>query len=113
MKTTQRRTANHIIYSIHGDSIHSDFTKWTNFEHFKRSLDIVHTKFVYPVTGDNWAHASCVCFDGLKKYLCEHIVGISLRLKVITAPPEAKSIPLGQRRKRGRPAKAKGALERQ
>lgn len=113
IKTTQRRTATHIIYSINADSIYHVSTQWTNFEHYKRSLDVVHTKFEYPVTGGNWANAVCVCSDGLKKYLCEHIVGIALRLKVIVAPPEAKSIPLGQKRKRGRPAKAKEALARQ
>lgn len=76
-------------------------------------MDVVHTKFDYPVTEGNWANAFCVCTDGLKKYLCEHIVGIALRFKVVEAPTEAKSIPIGQKRKRGRPAKAKQALTRQ
>lgn len=113
VKTAQRRTANHIIYSLNGDSIYNDFQKWTEFDHFKRSLSVIHTKFEYPVTPENWAHAICVCPNGFKKYLCEHIVGIALRLNVVAAPAEAKSIPLGQKRKRGRPAKAKKALEHQ
>lgn len=119
VKIKQNRIRNEIIYSIPvGDvdvdnSSFNDCTKWKQFDDFKRSLDIVHTKFAYPVTCDNWVHGICDCSDGFKKYLCEHMVGIALRLKVISAPAEAKTIPLGQKRKRGRPAKAKQALERQ
>jgi hypothetical protein len=42
--------------------------------------------------------------------MCKHVVGIALRLKFCRAPAEAKNIPLGQKRKPGRPAKAKKAL---
>lgn len=118
-KIKQNRTANQIVYTIPVGNISDDdltcddSTKWKKFADFKRSLDIVHTTFDYPVTANNWAHGFCDCSDGFKKYLCEHMVGIVLRLKVISAPAEAKAIPLGQKRKRGRPAKAKKALERQ
>ncbi|CAF3896417.1 unnamed protein product [Rotaria sordida] len=40
----------------------------------------------------------------------EHIVGIAIRLKCCKPPPAAKTVPIGQKRKRGRPAKAKAAL---
>lgn len=116
---SQKRTRSQIIYTIpignrsDDDSIYDDCAKWTKFHDFKRSLDIVHTTFDYPVTLDNWTNGYCDCSNGFKKYLCEHMVGIALRLKVISAPAEAKTIPLGQKRKRGRPAKAKKALNRQ
>ena len=46
----------------------------------------------------------------LKKFICKHIVGIALRLKYVKAPAASKNVPLGQKRKPGRPAKAKKAL---
>ncbi|KAL0831843.1 hypothetical protein ABMA28_001373 [Loxostege sticticalis] len=39
-----------------------------------------------------------------------HIIGLAIRLKYAVPPVEAKNIPLGQKRKRGRPSKAKPAL---
>jgi hypothetical protein len=45
-----------------------------------------------------------------KQLCCKHIVGIAIRLKHALPPPEAKNIPIGEKRKRGRPAKAKKAL---
>ena len=41
---------------------------------------------------------------------CKHALGIKIMRKEIIVRPEAKNIPLGQKRKRGRPAKAKKAL---
>lgn len=41
------------------------------------------------------------------------MIGIAARSRLVTVPPEAKAIPLGQKRKRGRPAKSKKALVRQ
>ncbi|CAF4622001.1 unnamed protein product [Rotaria sp. Silwood2] len=35
---------------------------------------------------------------------------IKIRLKCCKPPPAAKTVPIGQKRKRGRPAKAKAAL---
>lgn len=52
----------------------------------------------------------CNCPAFLKEYMCKHIIGLSIRMKFVSAPAEAKSIPIGQKRKRGRPAKNKKAL---
>lgn len=102
-----KRIGGKIIYNIpvadatEVDSICDDFTEWTSFQEFERSFGMVHTTFEYPITPENWAFASCDCCDGFKKILCEYIVGVALRLKVVAAPAEAKSIPLGQKRKEG------------
>ena len=49
--------------------------------------------------------------QGTKKYyICKHIIGLAARYKLCSIPLEAKNIPLGQKRKRGRVAKAKKAL---
>ena len=44
--------------------------------------------------------------------MCKHLIAISatLRLEGCVIPKLAKTVPLGQKRKRGAPAKAKKAL---
>ena len=46
----------------------------------------------------------------LKKNECKHSVGIRIKRKEVEVPVEAKNIPLGKKRKRGRPSKSKKAL---
>lgn len=52
----------------------------------------------------------CNCPAYLKDYLCKHVIGLGIRLKLISVPSEAKVIPIGEKRKRGRPSKTKPAL---
>lgn len=58
----------------------------------------------------SWIEGYCDCPIYLKMFICKHIVGLALRLKYEKAPPEAKNMMIGQKRKRGRPSKAKKAL---
>jgi hypothetical protein len=44
---------------------------------------------------------------------CKHIFGLAGRLGYDKFPAVAKNIPIGQKRKRGRPSKCKKALIRQ
>lgn len=117
VKIDSKRKGNEITYTIRkGDasqteSIKETRTEWTAFKEFVESFEIVHVKFNYPISADNWNFACCDCAMGFKQYVCEHIVGIALRLKIVEAPAEAKNVPLNQRRKRGRPAKAKSSLQ--
>ncbi len=55
---------------------------------------------------ENWIKSTCSCPACLKNY----IVGLAARYKLCSIPFEAKNMPLGQKRKRGRVAKAKKAL---
>lgn len=117
VKITSSRSANKITYTVPlisvDDSVSTDinYTGWKSFNDFKKyAFAVAHTTYEHPVTSQNWIHGNCDCSDGFKKYLCEHMIGIALRLKLVTAPLEAKTIPIGQKRKRGRPAKSKGAL---
>jgi hypothetical protein len=57
--------------------------------------------------------SSCSCSWNAKYNLCKHTIGMALILRLVKAPPEAKTVPIGQKRKRGRPSKAKPALEYQ
>ena len=55
----------------------------------------------------------CTCEEYLKQNCCSHIIGLALRLRLTEAPYKAQTTPLGQKRSRGRNAKAKPALVRQ
>jgi hypothetical protein len=59
---------------------------------------------------DNWKQGKCTIPYFLKKYTSMHLVGLAIRLKYVKPLPVAKDIPIGQRRKRGRPKKSSRAL---
>lgn len=61
----------------------------------------------------NWVNSKCNCPAFLDDYMCKHIVGIAICLKVFQPRLEAKQIPVGEKRKRGRPKLAKKALIKQ
>ena len=42
--------------------------------------------------------------------MCRHIIGIAARYRLVEIPEKAKNVSLGERRKRGRPKKARAAL---
>lgn len=108
------RRSGKVIYSIpvsRDNSCPTDMELWENFEDFKKNgFAIAKTTYVYPVTSENWILGECDCSNFFKLFVCEHLIGIALRLKVIQAPAEAKTIPIGMKRKRGRPKKARPAL---
>lgn len=114
-KITSARHGNKIIYSIPvvPDAVDAsqNFNVWITFDDFKRdAFAVIHTSFDYPVSAENWIFGECDCSNGFKHFVCEHMIGIALRLKNVSAPPEAKSIPIGQKRKPGRPKKSRPAL---
>jgi hypothetical protein len=81
--------------------------KWTTFNQFRKSFDIWYMELE---KNEEWRKAKCSCPAFLKNYICKHIVGMAIRLKHCKPPPAAKTVPIGEKRKRGRPAKAKTAL---
>lgn len=113
MKATEQD--DHLIYKIPTDVKSSDFigpnNNWTTFDELKvENFKFNYVKFPNPITKNNYCQGVCDCGSFLKKYMCEHILGIGLRMKFVVAPDEAKSLPLEQKRKRGRPTRAKTAL---
>lgn len=114
LKITTRRRGNLIVYRTWLTDTIDDSTDFVDFDSFKKnSFSFYDTTFVYPVKRDNWLNSECDCCNYFKLFICKHILGIAIRLKCITPPAEAKTVPIGQKRKRGRPAKAKSALVRQ
>jgi uncharacterized Zn finger protein len=58
----------------------------------------------------DWKMSTCTCQPFQKKYLCKHVVGLAVKNNLYSLRPEAKTVPLGERRGPGRPKKAKKAL---
>ncbi|CAF4632468.1 unnamed protein product [Rotaria sp. Silwood2] len=81
--------------------------KWTTFNQFRKSFDIWRMEME---NNEAWKKSKCNCPAFFKHYICKHIVGMTIRLKHCKPPPAAKTVPIGEKRKRGRPAKAKAAL---
>lgn len=112
---TSVRRGNKIVYSIpvSDDAVDgsNNFDAWTIFDDYKQeAFAVFHTSFDYPVAAENWVFGDCDCENGFKLFVCEHMIGIALRLKAVTAPIQAKTIPIGQKRKPGRPKKSRPAL---
>lgn len=109
---TAHEDTRHVVYKIPVDPKQIEGNiEWTTFDEFKlRNFQFYNINFPKPLTKNNWHEGICDCSDFFKKYMCVHVLGISLRMKFIVAPDEAKALPLGQKRKRGRPALAKAAL---
>ena len=81
--------------------------RFTTFNQFKKSFDIWCLEIEHDLS---WRKAKCNCPAFLKNYICKHVVGMGIRLKHCKPPSAAKTVPIGEKRKRGRPAKAKMAL---
>ena len=83
--------------------------RWNTFDQFaKRAFRI--WLVTLPNDGENLRHGSCTCPIFLKEFSCKHLVGLAIRLKQTTPPTAARCIPIGHKRRRGRPKKATKAL---
>ncbi len=87
--------------------------RWNTFDQFKKRVFAV---WIVSLPNDEdmtvkWKEGTCTCPCFLKKYICKHVIGISIRLKYIKPPPAAKQVPIGEKRKRGRPNKSSKAQD--
>lgn len=91
VKIKSKREGNEITYNIpvgdvsKVDQIKENSSQWATFSDFVQSMDAVRTTYDHPVSSENWIFGRCDCAIGFKQYLCEHLVGIALRLKIIEA----------------------------
>ena len=81
--------------------------KWITFTQFKKSFNVWCMEML---NHSQWKTSKCSGPAFLKNYICKHIVGIAIRLKYCKSPATAKLVLINQKRKSGRPAKAKTAL---
>lgn len=55
---------------------------WTTFDEFKvENSKLNYVKYANPITNNSYCERVCNCGSFLKKYICEHILGIGLRMK--------------------------------
>ena len=82
---------------------------WDTFDDYKKKA-FAYWRVVMPTQQSAWINGKCTCPNFFKNYICKHVIGLAIRLKYTTPPAEAKNVPIGQKRKRGRPTKARPAL---
>ncbi|CAK1595794.1 unnamed protein product [Parnassius mnemosyne] len=74
--------------------------QWLNFEDYKMK-HFAFWKVTVPkneTQNVEWRKGSCTCPQFHKKYVCKHLLGLAIRLKLATPPMEAKALPIGQKR---------------
>ncbi len=81
----------------------------TSFDQLK-NLQFGIWKLTLPNNESEWKNGICNCPSFFKEFICKHVIGMAIRRKFCRLPPAAKDIPLGEKRKRGRPRKATKAL---
>ena len=76
------------------------------------NYSITKTPFPFPETiyelKEDGNFFKCSCPYGQKHYFCKHNIAISIKLNKYAIPDNAISVPLQEKRKRGRPVKNKG-----
>lgn len=82
-------------------------SQWETFDMFRTNAFKGWTTVV--PANNEWIHGYCNCPAYLRDYMCKHVVGLAIRLKYLDPGFAAKQIPIGAKRKRGRPQNAKKA----
>ena len=57
---------------------------------------------------ENWKLSKCICYEFQKKYICKHVIGLAIRLKLVVPPTHTINFAFNQKTKRGRKPTAKG-----
>ena len=86
---------------------YKNFGSWENYKRLTTSAWMLGYS-----SDPNEREMLCTCPIFIKKRLCKHSLGFQIMRGDIDAPLQAKTVPLGQNRKRGRPKKASSALLR-
>jgi hypothetical protein len=62
------------------------------------------------INENNWKLSKCTCWWFSNHNICKHFIGISKSLGKCDFPPKSLQIPIGQKRKQGRPKENTPAL---
>ncbi|GBM65566.1 hypothetical protein AVEN_169848-1 [Araneus ventricosus] len=85
----------------------SAYLKWTSFDEYKTEYSNCIWKMTVSASDSDGSVSTCSCPVFAKKYICKHGLGMLIRMEREKVPNEAKGLPLGQKRKRGQPTRAK------
>lgn len=80
---------------------------WREFGHLKRNAFLSYS---LTIPEGNWQDGWCTCPHCLKHNVCKHLVGMAIKLGVVSPPLAASQIAIGKKRGRGRPKKVTRAL---
>ncbi|OXA39961.1 Glycerol-3-phosphate dehydrogenase [NAD(P)+] [Folsomia candida] len=80
---------------------------WTKFDTYKKCKERL---WIVNYNEEEWSSSRCNYTSFKKKYMCKHVMGIAVIRKDFTVRDEAVTVPVGTKRPRGRPAKARRAL---
>lgn len=83
--------------------------KWRTFDDYKKKVFAVWKVTLKKDTSLLYK-GECTCPDYLKKFMCKHIIGLSIYYLHLEPPAEAMDRLIGPKRKRGRPSRASYAL---
>ena len=89
----------------------SNYSPQTFDEYHRIFFSMWCVEFPANANETSWKEARCSSPTFQKNYIYKHIIGIAARLKLVTIPNLAKNVPIGEKRKRGRPTLARKALE--
>jgi hypothetical protein len=93
-------------------------TRIVNFHVLRREFEDMedvrlYMQYARVLEDDAAGGYKCSCIDFKKEYKCTHSLGALIRERRVPVPLEAKDIPVGQKRRRGRVSMARPALVRQ
>ena len=85
---------------------------WSSFSRFRNcAFGLWKVSMPDDATTEDWmVKGACTCPVYFKAYICKHLVALALTLELAKAPLAARNVPLGEKRKPGRPAHAVLAL---
>jgi len=80
---------------------------WESFDDLVKSTTSI---WKIELNTDQWQNSKCSCIPFMKHYICKHIIAVANVFRLNTIPEQALQVPLGLKRKRGAPTKARTAL---
>jgi hypothetical protein len=87
--------------------------KELKFDSFDELIQGVNSVRVVQINEQQWKLSTCTCSWWSKNYICNHVIALSQRLGHFEFVDAAKTIPVTQNRKRGRPANTEPARVKQ
>ena len=83
---------------------------WSSFEEFCHyQTRLLQISFIED--GNNWLSSTCNCSQNQKNYICKHVIVQAIRADYVEVPNSAKTVPLLDMPKRGRPSRVSKALQ--
>lgn len=88
-------------------------SKYVTFDEYKNNYDtIIVMKFCNVKSRWN-IDSTCTCVSFQKKFICKHLIGLAFYNKLKKCPEEGSGLEIAPKKKKGRIARARKALQKQ